>query len=101
MKGVNKEMDEEQFLNKFLSEVDTAIMGFTQGAKDREIKDFLIEHHKNYGQVYWYKKEISMQEQIKDQVRSKLREFVDALPIPFDEDFIVAFIECYINERGY
>lgn len=84
-------MTEEDFLAKFCEYCLQA-----PAYKPKElIQDFLANVHVKYKSVYWYKWEGREKEIAKEQVRFKLRDFIEHLEL--DEDSLDAKINSYVE----
>lgn len=97
-------MDEKEFLIKFIKTFAPKEEEHNSGSDEylsAYVNDFLIEHHKNYKQVYWYKVGVSEREQVKEQVKIKLREFLEFLPITLDSNYQDIIIDAYLKEKNY
>lgn len=91
-------MDEKQFLKlfaDFLQERDLHLENELQ----KKIEDFLIEHHKTYKSVWWYKWIGKERELEKAQARITLNNFISYLDIHLDEEYLDAKIDEWLNER--
>jgi hypothetical protein len=96
-------MDEQTFLEKFqiwcynnFNPQATDIETFNKIMKECA-RSFLIEHHKEYRKVYWYTRDEKIQDQIRQQIRIKLNEFLDFLPFKVDEEYKEVMIDSYIT----
>lgn len=92
-------MDEKEFLEKFLNYYFT-ISGEQVNDLDKiDIDEFLRIHHMKYKAVYFYEWAGKERDIMKDQVRHKLRDFIDFLVEDryFSEEHLQAKINAYIE----
>jgi hypothetical protein len=97
-------MTEKKFITSFIEYLDNEkwrgiIPNYD--AIDEWLNDWLIEHHKTYREVYFYKRDLKVVEMQKEQVRIKLKDFLNFAFCHFDSTFVDEIVEKYINERLY
>jgi hypothetical protein len=104
--GKEIRMDEQTFLEKYqmwcyneYNPQATDVETFKKIIKE-SARSFLIEHHKEYGKVWWYKHTPSVKEQIKEQIRINLNDFLNFLPFELDAEYKEIIINSYIEQRG-
>lgn len=92
-------MNEKEFLIKLLDYIDSAIFNYVWPIEERDkaIDDFLRIHHMKYKEVYFYEWEGKEKDIMKEQVKHKLRDFVDFLVEDryFSEEHLQAKIDAY------
>lgn len=93
-------MNEKEFLIQFINYLSDRFYGlYSSPIIFTYVEEFLTEIHKRYKSVYFYKWQGKEQEIIQEQVRYKLKDFLDYLDLPLDTEYLEAKIDGYVREK--